>query len=304
MNTKISIALLACASLCISSCSNDDNPESEPTSTPTTSALRLNLQGLSNLGSSEVYEGWVMVDGTPKSTGTFTVNDAGMASSTSFNVDSQDLENATAFVLSVEPTNDPDPAPSEIKILSGAFSGDTAMVNTNEMIGDFGDISGTFFLRTPTDEMMGAPNNMNDQYGVWFGDIDQGMPPVANFKLPMLDSSKWVYEGWVVADGVPISTGRFSSFEMQDDFNNFSQTGGKPGPNLPGEDFFINPPTGINFPLDVRNKMVIISVEPAVNDDPAPFLLKPLAATSSMMLVQNQSFIKNTNAIPTGNVTR
>ncbi len=245
-----------------------------------------------------------MVNGTPTTTGVFTVNDMGMLSQTSFDVATADLENATAFILSVEPANDTDPAPSDIKILSGAFSGSSAMVNTNEMIGDFTGISGTFFLRSPTDEMMGAPNNMNDEFGIWFGDIDQGMPPVPNFNLPMLDSAKWVYEGWVIANGMPISTGRFSAFDMQDDFNGFSETGGKVGPNLPGEDFFINPPMGVMFPLDVRNKMVVISVEPAVNDDPAPFLLKPLSATAGMMLVQNQSLMMNTSAIPSGTVAR
>lgn len=313
MKPNFLIASIICASITITGCSSDDDstteqemPEEIPvviTEEGTMSPLTLNLQGLSNLGDSEVYEGWIMVNGIPQTTGIFTVNDAGMVSQTSFQVETTDLESATAFILSVEPANDTDPAPSDIKILSGAFSGDSAMVNTTEMIGDFTGISGTFFLRSPTDEMMGTANNMNDQYGVWFGDIDQGMPPIANFVLPMLDDSKWVYEGWVVADGTPISTGRFTAFDMQDDFNGHSGTAGT-GPNLPGEDFFNNPPMGVMFPLDVRNRMVIISVEPAVNDDPAPFLLKPLLATADMTLVQNQSFMMNSSAIPSGTVAR
>ncbi len=301
MKTFFSIVSLLSASIFVASCSSDDDATQQQ---PATSTLTLNLQGLSNLGVNEVYEGWIMINGTPETTGIFTVNDEGVASKTSFDVDATDLESATAFILSVEPANDPDPAPSDIKILSGTFLGNSATVNTNEMIGDFTGISGTFFLRTPTDEMVGAPNNMNDQYGIWFGDIDQGMPPVANFTLPMLDASKWVYEGWVITNGMPISTGRFSAFDMQDDFNGFSQTGGKSGPNLPGEDFFINAPMGVMFPLDVRNKMVVISVEPAVNDDPAPFLLKPLSATAGMMLAQNQSLMINNGAIPSGTVAR
>lgn len=282
------------------SCSNDD----DSSNVPTTNNITLNLQGLSNLGSTQVYEGWIMVNGTPVTTGTFTVNDSGMLSQTSFDVSTMNLESATAFILSIEPSNDTDPTPSDLKIISGTFSGDSAMVNTNEMIGDFSNSSGTFFLRTPTDEMAGAGNNMNDEFGVWFGDIDQGMPPVANFNLPMLDASKWVYEGWVVVNGTPLSTGRFSAFDMQDDFNEFSQVDGKAGPNLPGEDFFINPPMGVMFSLDVRNKMIVISVEPAMNDTPEPFLLKPLTATAGMMLVQNQSLMMNSSAIPSGTVTR
>ena len=300
MKTKILIALFLCAMIFMTNCTNDDDSE-EPISM---SALTLNLQGLSNLGVNEVYEGWIMVSGTPKTTGTFTVNDSGELSQTSFEVDREDLESATAFILSVEPANDADPAPSEIKILSGPFSESVAMVNTNEMIGDFTNSAGTFFLRSPTDEMIGAPNNMNDEYGIWFGDIDQGMPPVPNFTLPLLDATKWVYEGWVIANGMPISTGRFSAFNMQDDFNGYSQINGKIGPNLPGEDFFINPPMGVMFPLDVRNRMVVISVEPAVNDDPKPFLLKPLAGISGTELVKNKALMINFNAIPSGTVTR
>lgn len=35
----------------------------------------------------------------------------------------------------------------------------------------------------------------------------------------------------------------------------------QPGPPVPGEDFFINAPSGETFPLDIRGRTVVISVE-------------------------------------------
>ena len=48
------------------SCSSDDD------NGPSTAMLTLNLSGLEMLGSEFVYEGWIIVDGNPVSTGTFT----------------------------------------------------------------------------------------------------------------------------------------------------------------------------------------------------------------------------------------
>jgi len=88
------------------SCSSDDD------AAVATSSLNVNLSGLENLGADFVYEGWIIVDGNPVSTGTFTVNDSGALSRSAFTVNSDQLAAATKFVLSIEPTVDPDPAPA------------------------------------------------------------------------------------------------------------------------------------------------------------------------------------------------
>ncbi|MCB0749300.1 MAG: hypothetical protein KDC90_17695, partial [Ignavibacteriae bacterium] len=75
--------LLAALSFLIISCSDDDNSVE-----PTTSSLNLNISGLEDLGSSAMYEGWIMVDGAPKTTGTFTVDGSGNLSKSSFEIDS------------------------------------------------------------------------------------------------------------------------------------------------------------------------------------------------------------------------
>ena len=91
------------------SCDDDDDE------TPTTADLTLNLSGLDELGTDFVYEGWLIVNGSPVSTGTF----SSVTSAQSFTVGISDLEAATTFVLSIEPANDSDPLPAATKVLAG-----------------------------------------------------------------------------------------------------------------------------------------------------------------------------------------
>ena len=99
--------------------------------------------------------------------------------------------------------------------------------------------------------------------------------PVAGLDLPTLPAG-WVYEGWAVIDGVPVSTGRFIDPTMPDDFSGFSGT--DPNPPFPGEDFIINAPDGLTFPTDLTDGgTIVLSIEPEDDDSPAPFAFKPLA---------------------------
>lgn len=290
-------SVMALFALAITSCGDDDGG-------PSTAQLSMSISGLEDLGSSAIYEGWIIVDGTPISTGTFTVNAQGQPSVTTFDVAPEDLAQATKYVLTVEPVPDNDPAPSDQKLLAGDFSGNSAAVSTSvgPGVGDFSNAGGVFFLRTPTDETNG--NNMNDQYGVWFG--TPGMPPTAGLNLPTLPVG-WAYEGWVIGDAGPISTGTFTGLNERDSNNMFSGTENNAGPPIPGEDFFHNAPAGETFPLDVRGRMVVISIEPVPDNSPAPFVLKPLAATvptDAATAPTTHTFNQNLGSFPTGTVSR
>jgi len=275
----------------LTSCSSDDD---NSTSAPTNAPLTLTLDGLEPLGSDYVYEGWIIVDGSPVSTGTF----SSVIFPQTFSVNRVQLNNASAFVLSIEPANDLDPAPAETKLLSGNFTGNSALVNTG-IVGDFSNASGAFFLRTPTDET--GTNNGNDENGVWFG--TPGMPPVPNFILPTLPEG-WTYEGWVVGDTGPLTTGIFDVFDMADSWAPFSETM-QPGPPIPGEDFFLNAPGGETFPLDIRNRTVVISVEPVPDNSPAPFAMKPLVGMAGTATApETYNFNQNLSSLPTGTVIR
>jgi len=291
MIKKLILAVFALGIITVS-CSPDDNPKR-------TSRLTLNLSGLEDLGSDFVYEGWIIVDGSPVSTGTFSSVDFPQT----FNVDKSQLKKATTFVLSIEPAVDTDPSPAATKILAGDFIGDDASVDSNGIVGDFSNAAGAFFLRSPTDEVdPGNPNNMNDHYGVWFG--TPGAPPTPNFVLPTLPAG-WAYEGWVVGEAGPITTGVFTDFGGRDDFNLFSGDEFKLGPPIPGEDFFLNAPAGETFPLDVRGRTIVISVEPVPDNSPTPFSMKPLVGVAGQDTAPaTHNFGQNLGSLPTGQVSR
>ena len=200
---------------------------------------------IEELGNDFRYEGWIIVDGSPVSTGVF----SSVTFPKSFTVDATQLAAATTFVLSIEPAVDSDPAPAATKILAGDFSGSSANVGLAPVIanGDLNTSSGTFFLRTPTDELPNS-NNGNDQNGVWFG---------------------------------------------------------IPGAPVPGEDFFNNAPSGFSFPLDVRGRTVVISIEPSPDNSPAPFAIKPLVGNAVQETAPStHSLDVNIASFPAGSVSR
>ena len=91
--------------------------------------------------------------------------------------------------------------------------------------------------------------------------------------LPQLPAG-WAYEGWVVIDGTPVTTGRFTAVAGVDQSAPFS--GPDSGPPFPGEDFLNNAPQGLSFPTDLAGQVAVISIEPTPDDSASPFALKPL----------------------------
>ena len=274
------------------SCSNHDDDN-----TPTTANLTLDLAGLEALGDDYVYEGWIIVDGAPVSTGTF----SSVIFPQSFTVDAEQLSRATTFVLSIEPAVDPDPAPAATKILAGDFSGSSASVNSIGIVGDFSASSGTYILATPTDT-----DDTNEESGVWFLDNSSGSA-VAGLNLPTLTDG-WKYEGWAVIDGTPVTTGTFLSGNVADDNAATSMFKGDAnnGPNYPGEDFLQNAPAGLTFPTDLKGMTIVISVEPVPDNSPNPFTLKPLAHMVPANAMNHTAINMGTGPVAslTGTVTR
>ena len=70
--------LLGLSLFALTSCEDDD--DNDNAATPKTASLSLDLNGLEDLGDAYAYEGWIMVDGTPQTTGVFTVNADGTQS--------------------------------------------------------------------------------------------------------------------------------------------------------------------------------------------------------------------------------
>ncbi len=277
----------------VSSCSSDD--------VAGTATIDLNVLGLEDLGDDFLYEGWIIVNGAPVSTGTFEVGENGDLSRTVFAINEDDLEAASSFVLTIEPSPDPTPEPSAVHILAGDFNGNAAdlEVGHSAAIGeDFLNATGGYILATPTD----GGNDTNENSGVWWLDPSQGPGP--GLDLPLLPEG-WIYEGWAVVDGTPLSTGRFTSGSGNDDFNGFS--GDQAGPPFPGEDLLTNAPEGVSFPVDLAGQTVVISVEPVPDNSPAPFTLKPLVSPVNPAAVDHFFYEMSNNAAntnPTGSINR
>jgi len=294
MKLRFALITLTLFSLAFTSCDKD---EDEGTSE---GQLSLDISGLEDLGSDYAYEGWIMVDGAPQTTGVFTVDSEGTLSQTSFDIDQDDLDAATAFILTVEPSPDADPSPSSVHILAGDFSSSDATLSIDHgaALGTaFADVAGEFILASPTDD-----DDTNEASGVWFLNNSGANGPVAGLTLPTLPTG-WAYEGWAMVDGTPVSTGVFSATSGADGAGPYN--GPNAAPPYPGEDFLFNAPAGSTFPTDLTGGAAVISVEPVPDNSPAPFVLKPLVGMipagadvhSVLTMGQNLTF-------PTGSVSR
>lgn len=296
---KTQLILMALMGMMIfSSCNKDDDMDPMDNM----KSISLNLSGLEDLGPDFVYEGWLIVDGAPVSSGTFTVNASGTLSKTSFELMESYVDDATKFVLSVEPASDSDPAPSATKILAGDFSGNSASVDISP-VGDFMNAAGKYILATPTN---GSDNDENS--GIWFLDLATGTPTVG-LTLPELPAG-WKYEGWVVINGMPVTTGTFTDVMATDMAAPFSGSEMLPDVNgskgfFPGEDFLNNAPSGLSFPTDIAGGTAVISVEPFPDNSPNPFTLKPLVHQISASAVDHMVYDMGQNLnFPMGTVSR
>lgn len=276
-----------------SACEDDDD-------TVKTAELLLAADGLPSLDDFHVYEGWIMVNNTAASIGRFTVSESGELSQTSFTVDADELNNASAFVISVEPEPDNDAAPTDVHILAGSFIGNSATLSIGHesAIGTgFSSVAGKYILATPTND-----ENTDELSGIWW--LVPGEPNTPSLQLPELNDG-WIYEGWVVINEVPVSTGKFSETNMADMSARHSAT--LPAPEFPGEDFLRNAPAGLTFPTNLSGERAVISVEPDPDNSEAPFAIKPLTGDIPVDAKDHTLYdmTDNTGSINiSGNVTR
>jgi len=191
---------------------------------------------------------------------------------------------ATDVVITIEPDGDVDDIPSATHFLAGSLTngiGSLSVGHAAALGGGFSSTAGVYILATPTD---GAGNNENS--GIWFLDLSSGSP-VVGLELPALPEG-WAYEGWVVIDGIPVSSGRFTGVAAMDLDDPFSGTEG--GPPFPGEDYLNNAPAGLAFPTDLSGGTAVISVEPSPDDSSAPFTLKPLIGSIAADAIDHNTY--------------
>jgi hypothetical protein len=127
--------------------------------------------------------------------------------------------------------------------------------------------------------------------------------------LPTLPEG-WKYEGWVVINGQPVTSGTFTNTSATDDADPFSGSMSLPDVNgmdgfFPGEDYLMNAPSGLNFPTDLAGGTAVISIEPYPDNSPNPFTLKPLVHNIPASATDHTVYDMGQNLnFPTGTVMR
>jgi len=286
----------------INSCKKDSD---ESTITPgVTKTMDLKISGLQDLGPAAAYEGWLIVNNKPISTGTFTVNAEGNLSKEQFNVNAAQLQAASTFMVTIETVPDASADPSTTHLLAGDFSGNSAVINTAHPLAlghDLHGLTGYFLLGTPTTPSLG------DEYsGVWFINRTlEGMTPGLS-NLPIVPG--WTYEGWVVFNQTTyVSTGKITSFHSADNSSYYSLPSVEIA--FPGEDLILNAPDGWTFPVDLRNPQptVMISMEPEHDNDRSAFFIRPLLANVQGNAIAGKSYLLGQSppiVLPEGTVAR
>jgi hypothetical protein len=216
------------------------------------------------------YEAWVVTGDRKLSAGVFNVRERSRRQAVLLR-SPIDPARADMIVVTIEPIPDPDPGPSPVAILAGEPRRHVAALRFPI---DLRAAAGSFILATPTDD---DPDN--ETSGVWF--VDPAAGPGPSLRLPSPPAG-WVFEGWGVTQGAPLTTGRFTSVTGPDLASPFS--GPNPGPPFPGEDFVTGLPAGVTPPVNLADgrSMIVVTVEPDIGGaDPTgagPFSIKPLVA--------------------------
>ncbi len=77
------------------------------------------------------------------------------------------------------------------------------------------------------------------------------------------------------------------------------------GPPEPGEDYLLNAPPGLTFPVDLSGMPLYVTIEPDPDDSPEPFGLKTLVGTVPVNAVSHHTYILTPGFMdfPTGTAT-
>jgi hypothetical protein len=221
--------------------------------------VALATEGLVMLDSTYKYEAWLFDGDDYQSLGKFDVLSDGSLEPSTFKATEEQMAVAKQVVISIEPADDPDPAPAVSKVLAGdldAEGAELSMSHAKAVGTDFTAAQGKFMLATPTT----GGDDLSEQ-GIWWIDPDAGADLVPGLVLPPLPPG-WKYEGWVQDETGPESTGKFLRVDEADE-DGAGHTAGTDGapPPFPGRDF-IDPPRILTI-----GHTALVSLEPV--PDPA-----------------------------------
>ncbi len=235
--------------------------------------VALGFEGLLPLGEGEgIYSAFLNLDnGDIVGLGGFNVNDSGRPIDGAGNVidrfpADQNLFSTVSLVVSVEPQGIIGNTPGPAAILQGPFIDGIASLSVPSPL-FIEDASGSYRVFTPTD----GPDT-NEGSGAWAISVGGAgtltLPPLNNIYL---------YEHFMVIDGMPITMGRFAADDVADFANPWS--GPLEAPAFPGEDLLATLLPGFTFPADLSGAQLLVTLEPIFSDTVDPSQLVVLQGT-------------------------
>lgn len=303
-------ALLTILALCVlAGCSDEDVQE------VVFSQASFSMSGFDSLHT-ELYEAWVVNDGQYTSLGKFNLRFTGSLVDTlgvgiSEFSSPVPITNSSRLALTIEPHPDPMTTHSAIEVLTGKVSGESVGMGFEV---DYSARTGTFMLVSPSDggglTGVDSADGTSPFGGLWFIGKSWNSPE-PGLNLESLAPDGWKYEGWYMHPTVGfISMGRFTDPVKTDESENYFDSALVDLVNLwhfPGEDFMINAPAGLTFPIDLvapDGAMTFVTLEPEPDNSPEPFLTfnlfcKDLANT----LNSNTNILLDTPELPSALVT-
>ena len=232
--------------------------------------IDMDVDGLAPLQDAYRYQVWAVVDGAFVGSDEFNISDNGLFVNIGGQIISRTLTfdaniaGATEMFVVVNGKTDSSEFPSSTVLMGGDVSGRSvtfSMSHERAFGPGMSAAGGQFVLTTPTDLDAG-----NELSGVWFGTPGtSGLQPALQLPLP---GTGWTYESWVtLANGTVLSMGKFTDVSAADAGNPYAFPDEvSQHPSMPGEDFLLNAPDGVNFPADLSGAAVFVTVELVVDD--------------------------------------
>ncbi len=265
--------------------------------------MTIDAQNFTPLKEGFTYKAWARVGGVYLSADAFNVTETGQLLTSGSQLRDKsfvfegDITDADLIVISIEGKTGAGEVPSQSIMLAADVTGVTELLTTSHSAALGGSLSsqtGQLTVMTPSDI-----DTSNEASGIWFLTVS-GATMTKGLSLPTLNEG-WVYEGWIETGGARYSTGRFSS-NTSLDTNLYSFPDSPP---FPGEDFLINPPTGVTFPLNLDGGKVLITAEPEPDDSIAPSGIVVLTAQLPSTVVGGSvhQLVNTELALPTATIS-
>lgn len=274
MRTRVGAALALVALALVPACNTPTEVSPIARSLGQVRGIVLETEGLAPLEiSGAAYTLWAIEDdGTPTNMGEFNIGPDGRLLDPEgepierFTTDESNIINALSVLVTVRLPNTSTNSPSGWQVMSGPVAEGVASLRVPGP-SDIQGAAGSFRVFTPTD----GPGT-NEGSGIWAVDA------AGNPTLDLPDTTQaFNYELFLVVDGEPLTLGRFNDPEGADTTNRFS--GEEEAPDVPGEDFLVDPPEGLMFPLDLGGRRLLVTLEPVTDDAAGPTQFIVLEAT-------------------------